>query len=724
MADQIEVPVFIPEVDESVIGYAGHVVAAILQTAGIYGQSEILTVFTPYLGLIAKLIYLWCLVGGVASVAIFGDYKCAAYFLLGPALFLWVLQTTVPAKGTVWHFGDRVMEDNPDKLFSLMKWKAFETDRAKEKTPHVSYFYAVFDNTISSIVQGLVAVLLDTKNKQDLIYVARERMLTQLYRIQGTEEGFIALLAKGLMGHCGELAVLSHQLTLNYNTESSLKIKEFRQSQYTERFAVPLTLDLDIKRYIHEVLTYHSTKTDRPISAEDKAYLILSDQYLRNDDPLLVGPVEQDIDVRCEDIWRYTTLASWMVAEQYLTSDYDKKQHPDIDWNKVKEYVSRAIVYDSEKKTLPSSKATEVVAAFLIRNTLSNNIYGNVTENLQSHAGWDPAMYRTIFGTVAAAEREVGRSKLEYFAGTIPYIQGVLLFLLSLAFPFFSVFLLMPGNVAKFAVWMGLWVWVKSWDVGFALIYFLRDLFWQYMQNDIRTKSKIENMDWNSPHLIYTVMLENDPLTNLNTYYHIIALFTLAIPFLSAHLCLGATEAYDALKNSIDQQAIKFGGRKGRAVRRMHASMIGRMITKYRADYVLSMADWAQKNPGKNLLGELRSSKGDGTHANFMDITKRLAEAKVVFDPQQQMHKNMLAAVTGRKMAYDTGVAQGVAEAYVGLMNEKYQGRDMLSNSLGWPGMFDSRSNAEDGGIGFAGVGIGEEGYDNYGGNYGAGTDD
>lgn len=38
-----------------------------------------------------------------------------------------------------------------------------------------------------------------------------------------------------------------------------------------------------------------------------------------------------------------------------------------------------------------------------------------------------------------------------------------------------------------------------------------------------------------------------------------IGLLTVSIPLLTAHLCLGATNLFDAFKNSIDQGANRFG---------------------------------------------------------------------------------------------------------------------------------------------------------------------
>ena len=67
------------------------------------------------------------------------------------------------------------------------------------------------------------------------------------------------------------------------------------------------------------------------------------------------------------------------------------------------------------------------------------------------------------------------KSKFINAAGGIPYAQGILLYILALSFPFFSLLLLVPGKHGGFLLWFMLWIWVKSWDVMMALVIILSD---------------------------------------------------------------------------------------------------------------------------------------------------------------------------------------------------------------------------------------------------------
>ncbi len=748
-----QLPIDLPEVGDHVVGMAGQLVSAVLQTAGIYGQSEVLEVFHNALHDIGALVYTFCALGAIASVALFGNYKKAGYFLLGPAMFFWMIRTTVPAEGTVWQFGDRLEEGKPERMLNLLKFPSGPSPFS-DKMPNVSYFYAVYDHLVSSVIQQLVTVLVDTKNKEDLIYVARERVYMQLLRAQGTELEFIKLLSKGLMGGCGRQALLIHQLAEEYKgpivdrqnlpddyipppaTGQGLGSEELQRLWEVELERVKhtkVTLELDIRRYISTVLYYHRVKMNDPdLTAKDKEILKTPGRRFMNTSEGLQLGDGTDIpeQVTCSEVWRYTTLASWKSGEEYLTNPAYRTEYPGIPWDEAREWVLQALVYDKEHPrddnggVTHSSKVPEIVAAYIIRNTLSNNIYGQVAKTFEAHEGWDKDIYRGIFGgttpSIAWGEREVGREKIVYFAGTIPYLQGVLLFLLSLAFPFFALFLLMPTHCHTFLVWLSLWLWVKSWDVGFAICYYIRHILWQFMATDPGAKVNIESMDWQEkPQLVFAVMLQNDPLANLNTYYHLVSLITVSVPFLSAHLCLGAADLFGVLRSSADTQATKFSKRVGRAARRMIATPIGRYQVEFEANYAKRAVADALTNPGKNMLGESRAiwRKGDRTRLRYADMAQQLALVQSHYASEQMKHRNFLAAVTGRKMVYDPQLARNVIQAFVGLVNERHVGPDQYRNWAGVPFMFDARAPSDEDNVSISGLASrdrAEGGYDIY----------
>ena len=79
---------------DGIVGMAGQFIAAVLQTAGLYGQSQILHNFAPVFSAVGSMVYIWCILGAIFSVALFGNYRQASYLLMGPALLWWMLSTT------------------------------------------------------------------------------------------------------------------------------------------------------------------------------------------------------------------------------------------------------------------------------------------------------------------------------------------------------------------------------------------------------------------------------------------------------------------------------------------------------------------------------------------------------------------------------------------------------------------------------------------------------
>src|SRR5690606_25641963 len=75
------------------------------------------------------------------------------------------------------------------------------------------------------------------------------------------------------------------------------------------------------------------------------------------------------------------------------------------------------------------------------------------------------------------------RQFLYSFALNLPYYQGLLLYILAIAYPFFALVVLIPGKAANFLFLPLAWLWVKSWDVGFAAIFVLERVMYNLLPN-------------------------------------------------------------------------------------------------------------------------------------------------------------------------------------------------------------------------------------------------
>lgn len=69
----------------------------------------------------------------------------------------------------------------------------------------------------------------------------------------------------------------------------------------------------------------------------------------------------------------------------------------------------------------------------------------------------------------------------------IPYIQGVLLYLMAIAYPFICMMILLPGRSKAMLTWLSFFVWTKLWDIGFAVVMVLERSIWAMLGNGPNT---------------------------------------------------------------------------------------------------------------------------------------------------------------------------------------------------------------------------------------------
>lgn len=75
-------------------------------------------------------------------------------------------------------------------------------------------------------------------------------------------------------------------------------------------------------------------------------------------------------------------------------------------------------------------------------------------------------------------------------------------------------------------------------------------------------------VDWAQPESVFALMSQNDPLATQNTYFTIIALLTIGVPFITAHMCLGATALWDIFHMNLNQRGDYYFMRRMKQVTR------------------------------------------------------------------------------------------------------------------------------------------------------------
>jgi len=151
--------------------------------------------------------------------------------------------------------------------------------------------------------------------------------------------------------------------------------------------------------------------------------------------------------------------------------------------------------------------------------------------------------------------------KGDYFTRmlSLPYVQGIGLYFLAVSFPFFALFVIFPGKHHSFLLWLGVWFWLKSWDVGFALIMLMDELLY----NLFPAVPPVTDGLLADPDSAFKAMLQSDPSYSMVTYYNIMTVLLAAVPAVSGILVKrGGSEVVHALV----QGWHRFSGRTGFAM--------------------------------------------------------------------------------------------------------------------------------------------------------------
>jgi hypothetical protein len=679
----------IPDSGGQYIGSVSNLISAALQTAGLYLQSDVLNNFVGILQGLGVLLFLVAIIGAISSYVITGMYKQAAFFLITPSIFWALLMFHCPAQPTLLQVGNRVQPGSAQDQLTFLS-KISETDFYKRK-PEVSWFFAKFDNLISTIVQSTVSFLIDEENKKDLIAVAREKVLSEVFSARAADKDFVKLVSMGMLGECAELSRRSEELA---NIDADLKTLAASKLPTLGNDVSRLTARRNLLLPRIELLKNQS----QPLDPGVKEYVWAT-----------LG-VDRPNSATCLQIWNYTRDTSLKEAERALalaTSGDESKSG--IPWAKVKADVATSITRGQPRRV------DEVVAAYIFKNTMEKNTHTALMNQMLSHSPLEEDKYQLQHGFLMDAQGQGELLSTQYFAGIIPYTQGLLLFILTATFPFFCLLILLPSRTPSLFVWCGLWVWVKSWDVGFALIQFVRELLWIIFCRNVSPDPAL--LDWSDLSSVFNIIARNDPFVGLGLYNTLINLLTISVPFVTAHMCLGGTALFSSFRTAIDQTVSRVSGQHSGSARRRYATIIEGKWRQERESAGLRRAYKAIENGGGSTakIGEKESFQrwmgGDGLLNRRVQEEYHKGMADFDLSERSEHLMGQLAGVTGRPVVLFKPIdhSSNIVGALVNNHNERFEAR----------GVFDAHGSHITGSLqqalGMGGTGIFSTGNQNTG---------
>lgn len=602
------------------IGAASHSISAAMQTLGLYYQGVVLSNLTELITTMGALFFTVGLFMALCSIAIFGNYKRAFYFAIAPALFFLVLdpQMRVNVSGTEVRFGKSYAENiGPEKQKEFLN--LYDEKLINKQDWEVSWVFVQFDNLVTAVVHRLIDLLLDTENRKHILVAAREKMLARILDMQSYNMYFLQLLSLGMVGQCSEQSILSKDTSANKTLET------YKQTAKT----IPVNLTPGIIKYLLEKFetgVLNLTDVSDLTAAEDQG----------------------SVSVSCGRVWEFVLAAAKVETEIFVEtlkeSLDDKYKDAQLEADVWKKAVDDAIGRLSNDNP---SEGVKRLAAILIKNSTRKSMHGAMTEQLFTENPIGRQIIN-IAGTIRASTDNVAETaKLAYWQAAVTYIQGFFLMVLCIIFPFFALFLLIPSKATSFFVWLYIWIWVKSWDLGFAVLTVVREIFWPYFSKDAEKKLKLATEGQNEITSVFEFMTVDDITATPFFFTSIMALLTMAVPAFTAHLCLGAGNLMKFFSLSTDSTTSAVGDSISKAENRIWASAAEKQIAYERTEKA--------REAGLETINDIRANKlfqtGDASPAQQVANAALLRATSSFNTSQRANYLQSVLVATDRRMA-------------------------------------------------------------------------
>lgn len=533
--------------DTSTIGSVGHLVGAAFETTGHYLQSALLDTFS--LGFGAKfgvLIFVASAIAAFLTVIIFGGYRLWGWFIFGPTIFFSLVAIRTPSSGANWSFGSREYSFAPvqEATNGIKTENPVVPQFTIDNPASVSFFFALW-NKVTSLITRTLTFLVDSFSKNsDLTFISKGERYLQLFHPKVSDPSLKFFINMTAVNKCGDYFI---------------RMKEY----YTPGVGTVRRQDLE--------QTMKLEGAAPKLSSDDYQSLFqwMADLHITSD---VMADIGQKTTLSCDDLWKIGIVAFQRHSALYIDQIADANRPPELSKadvikdieKKFNQYItyppnaSATLNGDQQLLTVINEVAARMFVNELatIRPSLIQAEYGAPTAgilgDLERGPGETSSMLRQIMTTDSWEE------KGDYLMATLslPYIQGFVLYFLAMSFPFFCLSVLIPGRFHGILLWMGLWLWAKLWDFGFAVVMLLDRILYTLLPHGMPISDDVVK----DPARTLKALLEVDPSYSVYTYYHILATALAAVPIVTGFI---VKKAGGDLMDIVSQSLTTFSGRIG-----------------------------------------------------------------------------------------------------------------------------------------------------------------
>lgn len=548
--EEIELGDYDPSGDASM----GTLMADALESAGYKAQEIVSQQMRSTFFWIAMMVYLVSCIWALINYAIFQDTRGILWLFVGPALYFFVTRSTVTSGGAEWQYHEQSVEAT----------EALNTVIGGNVEAEVSWAFDAYNRLISETLRQLTYIILSNDLRERLSFTVRQQMLDRLLSTQ--------ILSPELQAYMDyNLAACSREMTgartiaqgrrdpvFANSIEYETAVRDFGQGASATWRVRDKTIPAGpVANYLRDrVFPMASTSVGSTQAAGIYTECIAETVLTRDPSTILETPVS------CSDMWCWMALG---LHEEVLRAaeTYEDELMPENE--QLKQELWEDLAAKLSKPSAPGvgsntpdpvdivdpSMIPTIIGGYLLRKQMSRGQQGGILRHFGERAGvyGEPGSYnvsrmspeqREEYAQHLLHDQLASKYKWDLYsiAMMLPYLQGCILYVLSLSFPIFCLILLIPGQAKGFFVWVGMWTWAKMWNFGWALVMVIDDLLWDFMPRSGTVDVLVDPT--HGPLSMLEVAFADDPAYNLSMYYAAIGALMTAVPLISAQFLLGS----------------------------------------------------------------------------------------------------------------------------------------------------------------------------------------
>jgi len=534
------------------VGSSGTLIGTALEAVGFQYQSYLLDVLAvPFTSSIGTFIYLTAAIMALVSFATSGGYKMGLWLLLGPGLFFASVYTRTETTGPQWNFGGN---ERPADAVAAQVASIQGVDIGFNEPARVSSLFATYDDMISRSTREFVRVINAGRENADFKFIVRAELLAGMRNKTVDDPGLKDLIHHAFILDCREALEAGRQAQ---NPANSEPIRKNYQIEYDTKAALRnKSFSKPTLTYLAQLKVAYPQAWNAPLTTGGKS---VEDLLAEAEAPIQVPNWDQQLQkaqaeiesqngtFSCDDIWNFVFAALHRQSKEVVESTLETAVNNNIPRDEIIREFSSVLGIENiavQDGTTTTTILYKTIAQYMLRNEVET---GSMSAFVSNFVGKDEleSVMMAPEPDVSATERArvsnkewQEKTRLMMAAAQLPYYQGIVLYVLAALYPFFALLLLIPGKHAGFLLWFILWLWAKSWDIGYAVVMLLDDVLFSLM-SDSPKLGTITELDKDMG-TAFNALREMDPTFQLSTYYSIMATAVGSIPMISSYLILGS----------------------------------------------------------------------------------------------------------------------------------------------------------------------------------------